>query len=61
MTPRGKILLGAVRRNLELLREHEKISPADVDLIVSMLVADVRTWKPMALTSFDTSPFGKID
>ncbi len=61
MTERGKLLLGAMRRNLELLREHERASPAEVDQIVTMLVAHIRNWKPTSLTTMDTAPFMKVD
>jgi len=49
MTPHGKALLGAIRRNFELLVEHEKVAPAEVEHIVQAMVAHLRAWKPMAL------------
>ena len=49
MSPSGKSLLGAMRRNLELLVEHEKVSRLEVEQIVEHLVAHVRSWKPQAL------------
>jgi hypothetical protein len=49
MSPRGQLLLRALRQNLELIREHEKLSPAEVDQIVIMLIAHVRSWKSLAL------------
>ena len=60
LTARGKILLGAVRRNFELLIELEKTAPGDVDQICAAIVSTIRNWKPMALSGFDTSPFGKV-
>lgn len=48
MSPRGATLLGAMRRNLELLVELEKTDPAAVALIVGTLVAHLRSWKPLA-------------
>lgn len=60
LTARGKILQGAMRRNLELLDELDKTAPGDVDQIVAGLVQHLRSWKPMALSGFDTSPFGKV-
>ena len=48
-TPRGSVLLGAVRRNFELLVELDKSAPHDVDLIVAAMVAHLRAWRPMAL------------
>lgn len=50
LTPAGKKLLGAMRRNLELLAELEKTAPHDVEIIVGALTAHVRSWKPMALS-----------
>jgi hypothetical protein len=46
---RGHTLLGAVRRNFDLLVEHEKTSPAEVAAIVDAMVAHLRSWKPQAL------------
>ncbi len=49
LSPRGQQLLGAMRRNPALLAEHEKIAPAEVDLIAAALVQHLRAWRPMAL------------
>jgi len=49
LTARGVTLLGAVRRNFELLAELEKTAPHDVDAIVAAMLAHLRSWKPMAL------------
>lgn len=49
MSERGQLLLRALQRNLDLVREHEKVSPAEVDAIAIMLVAHVRSWRPLAL------------
>lgn len=51
MTPQGQKLLGAMRRNLELLGEHDKVAPAEVDQIVATMIAHVRSWRPQALMS----------
>lgn len=48
---RATMLLGAMRRNFELLVELEKTDPAGVVLIIDALVAHLRSWKPMAATS----------
>lgn len=65
MSPRGAQLLGAMRRNLELLVELEKSAPADVMLIVDALVAHLKSWKPMAASPvallLDTGPTPRID
>ena len=50
LSPHGTKLLGAMRRNLELLVEHEKRHPAEVDAIVRAMVAHLRSWKPLNLT-----------
>lgn len=49
MTDRGRTLLGAMRRNLELLVELEKTAPGDVLTIVEALVHHMRAWKPLEL------------
>jgi hypothetical protein len=49
MTPRGAQLQRSLALTLQLLAEHEKGQPAEVDLLVAMLIAHVRAWKPMAL------------
>jgi hypothetical protein len=51
LTARGFLLLGAMRRNLELLVELEKVAPRDVQEIVLALIAHLRSWKPMAATA----------
>lgn len=50
MSPRAVQLLGAMRRNLELLVELEKSDPAGVATIVAALVSHLRSWKPLAAT-----------
>lgn len=49
MTAQGRLLMGAMRRNLELLVELEKRSPGDVLCIVEALVHHMRAWKPLEL------------
>src|SRR4051812_25542281 len=66
MTPTGQKLLGAMRRNLELLVELEKTSPADVGAIVGALVSHLRSWKPMAAVAvptpaLDSAPFDLVE
>lgn len=61
MTEYGMKLLGAIRRNFELLAEHQKSQPAEVDQIFSAMVTHIRTAHPAALLSFDTGPIGKVD
>lgn len=48
LSPDGVRLLGAMRRNLELLVELEKRDPSGVATIVSGVVAHLRSWKPLA-------------
>lgn len=56
LSPQGQKLLGAVRRNFELLAELEKESPADVDQILAAMVNHLRAWKPMALLATKETP-----
>lgn len=49
MSPQGAKLLGAVRRNFELLVELEKTAAAEVELIYAAMVAHIRSAKPQAL------------
>lgn len=51
LSPRGAQLQRALAMNLQLLAEHERINPAEVDQIVAALVAHVRSWRPVALLS----------
>lgn len=51
MSPRAVQLLGAMRRNLELLVELEKTDPAGVVVIVGALISHLRSWKPLAAVS----------
>jgi len=50
MSPRGQQLLGSIARTLELVKEHDKLSPAEVDTIYSALLAHVRSARPALLT-----------
>ena len=65
MSSRGVQLLGAMRRNLELLVELEKSAPRDVEEIVLALIAHLRSWKPLAATAvparIETAPFALVD
>lgn len=66
MSPTGQKLLGAMRRNLELLVELEKTDPAGVVAIVSALVSHLRSWKPMAAAlvptpPLDSAPFALVE
>jgi hypothetical protein len=56
MSIAGSKLVGAMRRNLELLAELEKFSPAEVDVILAMLLAHVRNWKPMVAHGLSPMP-----
>lgn len=52
-TLKADVLLGAMRRNLELLGEFEKVSPAEVDRILAAVVAHIRSWRPTALLKME--------
>ena len=49
MTPRGQQLQRSLALTLQLLAEHDKAHPTEVDEIVAMLVAHVRSWRPQLL------------
>lgn len=65
MSPGGRSLLAAMRRNLELLIELEKTAPGDVAIITEALVSHLRSWKPMAATSvpapLDIAPVAPVE
>ena len=50
------VLAGAVRRNFQLLAELEKTDPAAVDVIVAMMTAHLRSWKPKAMLQSEVTP-----
>ena len=54
LSKRGNLLLEAARRNLELIREHEKESTAEVNFIVEAIASHIRSWKPFALSPIPT-------
>jgi hypothetical protein len=55
-SPRGKLLLEAARRNLELIREHgEKVSNAEANEIVIAIASHIRSWKPLAISPMPTT------
>jgi hypothetical protein len=49
MSPRGIMLQRSLARTLQPLTEHEKTHPAEVEEIFAMLVAHVRSARPIAL------------
>lgn len=49
LSARGRQLAGAIAKNLELLRDHDKFAPAEVDALLAQLVAHVRNWRPQVL------------
>jgi hypothetical protein len=51
MTPAGTALARQLALLLQQLAEHERVSPAEVELLVVALVAHVRSWRPMTLTA----------
>lgn len=56
-TPRGKLLLEAARRNLELIREHgEKVSNAEADFILAAIAGHIRSWKPFVISPLPDTP-----
>lgn len=62
MTDRGMMLLRGLRMNLQLLREHDKTEPAEVDDIIAAVMSDFRAWKPQAVTrTLDTGPFARLE
>lgn len=54
LSPRAQQLLGALQRTLFLLAEHDKVSPAEVNMIAGALISHLRSWRPMALIPRDT-------
>lgn len=49
LSPRGRQLAASIARTLEILREHDKTSPAEVDALLASLVQHVRAWRPQVL------------
>jgi len=56
MSPRGALLLGAIRRNFDLLAEHDKTHPLEVLAIVGAMVSHLRSWKAQALLVTSPEP-----
>lgn len=49
ISPRGAQLQRDLAMNLQLLAEHEKVAPSEVDAIVAALISHVRSWRTQAL------------
>lgn len=58
MSRQASTLLGAIRRNFDLLREHDKVSPAEVDQILATMITHIRSWRPHVL---QTAQIEKVD
>lgn len=57
LSPRGRLLLEAARRNFELIREHgAKVSPAEAAFIIEQLAASIRSSQPLALAAMPEAP-----
>lgn len=56
MTPRGTTIAQRLAADLEDLREHERQNPAEVNAIVSHLVAHLRAWRPESVAPLGTLP-----
>lgn len=56
MSPRGIVIAQRFAADLEDLRELDRQDPAEVDAIVSHLVAHLRSWKPESVTPLGTLP-----
>lgn len=59
MTPEGRKLLGAIRRNFELLEELKKTAPADVDFIFGLMVTHIRSTHPQAIRDAQLDEVGR--
>ena len=60
LSHRGQLLLGAVRRNFQLLEEHSKTHPDEVNAIAGLIVAHVRSSRPEALLAAETGPVVRL-
>lgn len=49
LTPRGSVLMEAVRLNFAHLAELEKAAPHDVDVIYRAMISHIRSARPQAL------------
>lgn len=49
MSPRGELLLRALRLNLELIAEHRKVAPHEADAMLQALATHLRSASPMTL------------
>ena len=56
MTKLGESLLRDARALFEFLRELEKESPGDVDIIVRAIVDHLRAWKPTSVAPLGVLP-----
>ena len=50
-SPRATLLMSSLAMTLEHVKELEKTQPAEVDQIYAMLIAHVRSARPILLTS----------
>ncbi|HET9893175.1 MAG TPA: hypothetical protein VFQ42_22045 [Mycobacterium sp.] len=49
MSQRAQQLQRSIAITMQLLVEHDKVSPAEVDAIVARLIQHVRSWRPQLL------------
>lgn len=49
MSKQGQLLLGAIRRNFELLVELDKTAPGEVNEILAAMVKHIRSYRPQVL------------
>lgn len=53
---RAAALAGSARVLFERLRELKRDNPAGADMIVAMIVADLRSWDPVSLLTSQVAP-----
>lgn len=56
----GTTLARSVAMTFELLKEHAKQHPAEVDAIYRSMVSHIRNHRAQVFTSLDTGPIDKV-
>lgn len=56
MGPAAREIAGVLQRALLDLAELDKTEPADVDAIVWMIIAHLRSWRPVSVSPLGTLP-----
>lgn len=56
LSDRAQQLQRSIAMTFSLLREHDKVSPAETDALVAVMLQHIRSWRPHMLLDLGAKP-----